>query len=39
MTRDNIQELLNLLEFEQDGKVYTKRYETIRNKLEQNMLC
>ena len=33
MTIDNIQELLQLLEFENDGNVYTKRYENVSEPL------
>ena len=33
MTKDNIQELLLLLEFENDGNVYTKRYENVSEPL------
>ena len=33
MTKDNIQELLRLLEFEQDGNVFSKRYENINEPL------
>lgn len=29
MTKDNIKELLNLLEFEHDGNIYTKKYENV----------
>lgn len=33
MNKDNIQELLTLLEFEQDGCVYTKRYNSVSEPL------
>jgi len=33
MNKDNIQELLTLLEFEQDGSVYTKRYNNVSEPL------
>ncbi len=33
MTKDNIQELLQLLEFEHDGNVYSKRYEKVNEPL------
>ena len=33
MTKDNIQELLSLLEFEHDGNVYFKRYENVNEPL------
>ncbi len=33
MTKDNIKELLNLLEFEHDGNIYTKKYENVNEPL------
>ena len=33
MTRDNIQELLNLLEFEHEGNLYSKRYDSANEPL------
>lgn len=33
MTKDNIQELLQMLEFEHEGNVYTKRYENVSEPL------
>ena len=33
MNKDNIQELLTLLEFEHDGNVYSKRYENVNEPL------
>ena len=33
MTKDNIKELLNLLEFEHDGNIYTKTYENVNEPL------
>ena len=33
MTKDNIKEFLNLLEFEHDGNIYTKKYENVNEPL------
>lgn len=33
MTKDNIQELLSLLEFEHEGNIYTKRYDNVSEPL------
>lgn len=33
MTKGNIKELLNLLEFEHDGNIYTKKYENVNEPL------
>ena len=33
MTKDNIQELLTLLEFEHEGNVYSKKYKNVNEPL------